>query len=141
MVPRSHMAMNAFGSYRLLHGRSSSFTRRSPSYQLSTWRFFKTAVVTTVFGLVMVIPPRIKTEERILKELFRDRYVAYQHHVSALGLPWQCLGFDGEMMTTQHHCKEKVPLSKTRNLPIKSRNRTTMQQVNEVPSKTRTKLR
>lgn len=50
-----------------------------------------------VFGLVLVTLRRIETEERILVDLFGARYLEYRRQVSALGPPWGCLGFDGEM--------------------------------------------
>ena len=37
---------------------------------------------------------RIETEERILISLFGAEYLEYMRTVSALGLPWGCLGFD-----------------------------------------------
>ena len=54
-----------------------------------------------VSGIVMVTLGRIKTEERILLGLFGESYVEYRGCVSALGIPWQCLGFDDELTTVQ----------------------------------------
>ena len=50
-----------------------------------------------VSGVVVLTTRRIETEERILIELFGAQYVEYRRHVSALGPPWSCLGFDREL--------------------------------------------
>ena len=59
-----------------------------------------------VFGLVPLTLRRIETEERILGELFGGRYLEYRRHVSALGPPWRCLGFDGEVPEADHERRE-----------------------------------
>ncbi len=81
---------------------------RHPMYAVFLWASIATLLATLnwviawcVFGLVIVTLPRIQTEERILVDLFGDRYVEYRRRVSALGPPWQCLGFDKELIATQ----------------------------------------
>lgn len=84
---------------------------RHPMHAIFLWAAIAALLATLnwviawcVFGVVMVTLRRIKTEECILVEVFGDRYVEYQRHVSALGPPWQCLGFDGEMrMAASQH--------------------------------------
>ena len=59
-----------------------------------------------VFGSVLVTLRRIPTEERILTELFGERYLQYCRRVPALGHPWRFLGFDSEMTpaaTREYH--------------------------------------
>jgi protein-S-isoprenylcysteine O-methyltransferase Ste14 len=79
---------------------------RHPIYAVFLWAAIGTLLATQnwviawcVFGSVMVVLRRIETEERILVGLFGDRYLAYRKQVPALGPPWQCLGFDGDMST------------------------------------------
>lgn len=78
---------------------------RHPMYAIFIWASIGTMLATLnlvitwcVSGIVLVTLPRIKTEERILVDFFGDRYIEYQRHVPSLGTPWQCLGFDGELL-------------------------------------------
>ena len=73
-------------------------------YALFVWALVGTALATlnwvlawTVAGSVALVLSRVRAEERILLDLFGERYVEYRREVSALGPPWQCLGFDGEL--------------------------------------------
>ena len=81
---------------------------RHPMYAIFVWATIGTLLATLnwviawcVSGIVMVTLGRIKTEERILLGLFGESYVEYRGCVSALGIPWQCLGFDDELTTVQ----------------------------------------
>jgi hypothetical protein len=79
---------------------------RHPMYAVFLWAVTGTLLSTLnlvvtlcVSGVIPVMLRRIKTEERILVELFGGDYLDYRRRVSALGPPWCCLGFDGEMQT------------------------------------------
>ena len=70
-------------------------------YAVILWAFVGTLLATLnwliawcVFGSVLITLRRIETEERILVGLFAGRYLEYRRRVSALGPPWQFLGFD-----------------------------------------------
>ena len=74
---------------------------RHPMYAIFLWASIGTLLATLnwliawcVFGTVIMTLRRIETEERILVELFGGQYLEYRRRVSALGPPWQCLGFD-----------------------------------------------
>lgn len=74
---------------------------RHPMYAIMLWGSIGTLLATLnwliawcVFGSVLVTIRRIETEERILLNLFGDRYLEYRERVSALGPPWSCLGYD-----------------------------------------------
>lgn len=78
---------------------------RHPMYAVFLWATVCTSVatlnwlVTLCVGSVLMTLRRIETEERILLSLFGERYAEYRRHVSALGPPWGCLGFDrGEII-------------------------------------------
>jgi protein-S-isoprenylcysteine O-methyltransferase Ste14 len=80
---------------------------RHPMYAVFLWAAIGTSLATLnwliawcVFGFVVMTIRRIKTEEDILINLFGDKYLEYRIRVSALGPPWQCLGYDTEMI---HH--------------------------------------
>ncbi len=86
---------------------------RHPMYAAFLWAAIGTLLATMnwliawcVFGLVPLTLRRIKTEERILSELFGARYLEYRRHVSALGPPWRCLGFDREVPEADHERRE-----------------------------------
>ena len=77
---------------------------RHPMYAVFLWAAIGTLLATQnwliawiVSGVVVLTTRRIETEERILIELFGAQYVEYRRHVSALGPPWSCLGFDREL--------------------------------------------
>ena len=74
---------------------------RHPIYAAFLWAAIGTLLATLnwviawcVFGSVLVVFSRIRTEERMLVDLFGGQYLEYRGRVSALGPPWQCLGFD-----------------------------------------------
>lgn len=74
---------------------------RHPMYAVFLWASIATLLATLnwviawcVSGTVLVTFARIKTEDRILIGLFGECYLEYARHVSALGPPWQCLGYD-----------------------------------------------
>jgi len=78
---------------------------RHPMYAVFLWAALATLLATLnwviawcVFGSVVIAVRRIETEERMLVELFGQHYLEYRQQVSALGPPWGCLGFDGEIM-------------------------------------------
>ena len=78
---------------------------RHPMYAVFLWASIGTLLATLnwliawcVFGSVLVTLRRIRTEERILVEVYGDQYREYRRRVSALGPPWCCLGFDREML-------------------------------------------
>jgi protein-S-isoprenylcysteine O-methyltransferase Ste14 len=80
---------------------------RHPMYSVFLWAVIGTLLATLnwviawcVSGSVMIMLQRIKKEERILVGLFGTRYLEYRRHVSALGPPWRCLGYDGELRMT-----------------------------------------
>lgn len=77
---------------------------RHPMYAVVIWAAIATFLATLnwvigwcVSGTVIMTLRRIKTEERILEDLFGERYIDYQRHVPALGRPWQFLGFDTQL--------------------------------------------
>ena len=74
-------------------------------YAVFLWAALATLLATLnwviawcVFGSVVIAVRRIETEERMLVDLFGRHYLEYRQQVSALGPPWGCLGFDGEIM-------------------------------------------
>lgn len=89
---------------------------RHPMYAVFLWGSIGTLLATlnwviawVVSGMVPLTLRRIKTEERILHELFGVKYLEYCQHTSALGPPWRCLGFDRDMSETNyHHLNDKA---------------------------------
>lgn len=74
---------------------------RHPMYAVFLWAVVGTLLATLnwliawcVSGFAVMTLHRIKTEEEILINLFGERYLEYCQNVSALGPPWQCLGYD-----------------------------------------------
>ena len=85
---------------------------RHPIYAIFLWATIGTLLATLnwllgwcVSGVVMITLRRIETEERILIELFGDQYLTYRQHVSALGAPWHCLGFDSHLVPSRGACR------------------------------------
>lgn len=76
---------------------------RHPMYAVFLWAAIGTLLATLnwlfawcVSGSVGFVMRRIETEEEILINIFGDQYREYRCKVSALGHPWQCLGYDKE---------------------------------------------
>eukprot|EP01079_Euglenida_sp_SAG-EU17-18_P011172 gene11172-2026_t len=74
---------------------------RHPMYSAFLWATIGTGLATLnwcitwcMLGLPALVLSRVKTEERIMEDLFGPEYQAYCRRVSALGPPWCCLGFD-----------------------------------------------
>ena len=76
---------------------------RHPMYACFLWATLATLIATFNWMITLcVLPPCvtllcIKSEERVLKEMFGSEYLEYCQHVSALGVPWCCFFQESEV--------------------------------------------